>query len=158
MELSFALGRAVDGLPERLVATLPRVDPRNVVVIGARDGAELAEAGVASLDGVVDIIRPEAIDPAGAERLGTDTMERLAAAGRTWHHVDLDVLATASLGAVDYRQPGGLDWVTLTALSRGALRNPTVAGWDVTIYNPDLDPDRTGSERIVRYVVEALRD
>ena len=90
--------------------------------------------------------------------LSRGALSHPAVAGRTWYHVDLDVLATASLGAVDYRQPGGLDWVTLTALSRGALGNPTVAGWDVTIYNPDLDPDRAGAERIVRYVVEALRD
>ena len=85
-------------------------------------------------------------------------MARLAASGRTWYHVDLDVLAAASLAAVDYPQTGGLDWPTLTMLSRGALRHPSVAGWDITIYNPDLDPSRSEAVRIVRYVVDAIRD
>ena len=161
MELGFALERAIDGLPEPLLEALPRLDPRRVAVIGPRDEADLAEAGVQSIDGVVDVTRPEAIGPDAAGQLGIDTMERLAASGLTWYHVDLDVLDTASLGAVDYRQPGGLDWATLTALSRGALASApagsTVAGWDVTIYNPDMDPDGTGAARIVRFLVDVFR-
>jgi arginase len=156
MELGFVLGLTSDGLPDDLVAELPRLDARRVVVIGARDATELAEGGVESIKGIVDIIRPEAVDRHGARRIGASTMDRLARTGPTWYHVDLDVLATDSLGAVDYRQPGGLDWATLTALSTGALGSAAVAGWDVTIYNPDLDPDRADARRIVRYIVDAL--
>ncbi len=136
MELGFALGRTIGGLPDDLLAELPRLEPGRVVVIGARDATELAEAGVASIRGIVEIIGPDAIATDGAERLGTATMERLLGAGRGWYHVDLDVLATASLRAVDYPQPGGLDWTALTALSRGALAHPAVAGRDVIIDNP----------------------
>jgi len=156
MELGFAVGLTSDGLPDDLVAEIPRLDARHVVVIGARDAMELAEAGVASIQGIVDVIRPEAVDRHGARRIGASTMDRLARTDPTWYHVDLDVLATVSLGAVDYRQPGGLDWATLTALSAGALASTAVAGWDVTIYNPDLDPDRTDARRIVRYIVDTL--
>ena len=35
--------------------------------------------------------------------------------------------------------------------SSGAL------GWDVTIFNPDLDPDGTSARRIVRYMADAIR-
>lgn len=156
MELGFALGRSIDGLQDDLLVELPRLDPGRVVVIGARDASELAEAGVASIGGTVEIVRPDAIARDGAERLGMATMERLVGAGRGWFHVDLDVLATTSLAAVDYPQPGGLDWTALTALSRGALAHPAVAGWDVTIYNPDIDPGRTGARRIVQFVVDVL--
>jgi len=83
-------------------------------------------------------------------------MEHLARTGRSWYHLDLDVLSTASLGAVDYRQPGGFDWATLVALSRGALAGGAVAGWDVTIYNPDLDPSGADARRIVQYLVDVL--
>ena len=158
MELGLALGRSLDGLPDPLLSALPRLDPSRVVVIGARDEAELAEAGVRSIGDVVDVIRPDAIGPDAAGRLGAETAERLAASGRTWYHVDLDVLATASIAAVDYRLPGGLDWAELTALSLGALANATISGWDVTIYNPDLDPDGSDAARIVGYLVDVFRD
>jgi arginase family enzyme len=29
-------------------------------------------------------------------------------------------------------------------------------GWDITIYNPDLDPDRTHARRIVRFVASVI--
>jgi arginase len=157
MELGFALGLTTGALPEPLRQVLPRLDPGRVIVVGARDPSELDDAGVPSIDDIVEVIRPPAIDAAAAGRLGASAMARLAAAGSTWYHVDLDVLATSSLAAVDYPQPGGLDWPTLTARSRGALRHPSVAGWVVTIYNPNLDPDRSGAERIVRYVVDVLQ-
>jgi arginase len=156
MELGFLLRLAVDTLPADLVAELPRLEPRRVTVIGARDAAELAEAGIPSIDRQVEIIRPGSVDPATADRLGADTVRRLARAGRPWLHVDLDVLGTSSLAAVDYQQPGGIDWATLLNLSQGALADGAVAGWTVTIYNPDLDPDRSGARAIVRYLVDAL--
>jgi len=90
------------------------------------------------------------IDAAAADRV-----RRLDGLGRWWLHVDLDVLATSSLTAVDYPQPGGLDWSTLTALSRRALSSPNVVGWTVTIDNPDLDSDQAGAAAIVDYLAQA---
>lgn len=158
MELGIALGLTIGTLPDRLLQVLPRLGPERVIVVGARDQSELHDAGAPSIDDLVEVIRPGAIGSEGADRLGASAMARLAASGTPWYHVDLDVLATTSLAAVDYPQPGGLDWPTLTMLSRGALGHLSVAGWDVTIYNPDLDPSRKGAARIVRYLVDALRD
>lgn len=157
MELGLALGLTVDGLPEELANELPRIDPDRVVVIGPRDERELAEAGVSSISDVVQIVRQDAIAAApGADRVGAAAARRLARRGAWWFHVDLDVLSTESLGAVDYRQPGGFDWNTLELLTRRALGSPRLIGWDVTIYNPDLDPNRTDARRIVRYLSDAL--
>jgi arginase len=155
MELGFALGLTVDVLPGELVSVIPRLDPGRVVVIGPRDEHELAEAGVASISDVVQIVRQDAV--AGADRVGADAVKRLARRGAWWFHVDLDVLSTESLGAVDYRQPGGFDWETLELLTRRALERPGLIGWDVTIYNPDLDPAGTAAKRIVRYLSDATR-
>jgi arginase len=82
----------------------------------------------------------------------------MAEFGQWWFHVDLDVLATASLSAVDYRQPAGLDWSALGQLSAVALGDPGVAGWDITIYNPDLDPDGSGASRITAFIAESLQN
>ena len=155
MELGLALGLTVAGLPQEMASELPRLDRDRVVVIGPRDRRELAEAGVPSISGVVGVVGPDAV-AAEPERIAADAAEQLGAGGEWWLHVDLDVLSTESLGAVDYRQAGGFDWRTLEVLTRRALRGPGLIGWDVTIYNPDLDPDRSDARRIVRYLSESL--
>ena len=158
MELGFLLGLTTDGLPEELIAVLPRLDAEQVVVIGPRDQAEIAAAGVASIDGVVDVIRTAGIDVDAAKVLASDVAAKLVGLLRTWLHVDLDVLSTESLGAVDYPQPGGLDWAALAAFSTIAAADPRLLGLDVTIYNPDLDPTGSGAQRIVEYLVDTLRE
>lgn len=156
MELGFALGLTGDGLPGTLRSEVPTLDRERVVVVGPRDEPELAAAGVRSISDVVDVVRPDAVAAANAERVAAGAAEHLARAGPWWFHVDLDVLSTEALGAVDYPQPGGLTWETLERLTRAALDGRGMIGWDVTIYNPDLDPDRSAARRIVRYLAESL--
>jgi arginase len=155
MELGWLLGRAVEALPPDLRAELPRVEPDDVVVLGARDEAELAHAGIESIKDVVRVVRPLTLvdDPAGVAERAIST---LSECGRWWLHVDLDVLSTESLAPVDYPQPGGLDWAALTEITTRALASPDVIGWTVTIYNPDLDRGGSGAARIVQYVAESL--
>jgi arginase len=62
------------------------------------------------------------------------------------------VLATDQLAAVDYPQPGGLTWEQLAEVTAAALATPGCAGWTVTIYNPDLDPDGAQAGRVVDYL------
>ena len=150
-ELGLALGLTGTGLSPRLHAILPRLDPADVAAVGPRDSAELAAAGVASLDGRLGtLIRPAEL-----------TADRYAAAlaglpPPWWLHTDLDVLATAELAAVDYPQPGGLTWDQLGGLTATALADDGCAGWSVCIYNPDLDPGRQGADAIVSYIAQAI--
>jgi arginase len=155
MELGWLLGCGIDGLPAALRDEIPTAAPENVIVLGARDRDELAEAGVRSITDTVRVVPADAIarDPAAVAREAVETMDRR---GPWWLHVDLDVLSTHSLAAVDYRQPGGLDWPTLTELTATALAGAGILGWDVTIYNPDLDPTGDDARRIVQYIAEAL--
>lgn len=155
MELGFALGLTVAGLPDDLLTAIPHVGADAVVVLGPRDERELAEAGVRSIADVVRVVHPDelAADP---EEVASAAVASVGPRAGWWLHVDLDVLATDSLDAVDYRQPGGIDWDALTRFTRTALELPGVMGWDVTIFNPDLDPDGTSARRIVRYLAEGL--
>jgi arginase len=94
-------------------------------------------------------------------RLAADPVARTEAACASladpwWFHLDLDVLSTEALPAVDYPQEGGLGWNELDAVTRAALAARPI-GWDVTIYNPDLDPEGVHARRIVRFL-EALPD
>lgn len=154
MEVGLALGLTVAGLPDVLTGEFPLLDPARVVVIGARDRSELDEAGVRSIEDTVQMIGPELVMNWGREVEAA--IDRLSAQGPWWLHVDLDVLSTESLAAVDYPLPGGLAWADLERLTKRALVTPGVIGWDVTIYNPDLDTDRSAAQRIVRYVGDAL--
>jgi arginase len=154
MELGLALGLTVEGLPDVLTRELPRLDPARVVVIGARDQRELDGAGVRPIGDTVQMIGPELVMNWGGEV--ESAIDRLSGQGPWWLHVDLDVLSTESLAAVDYPLPGGLAWADLERLTKRALATPGVIGWDVTIYNPDLDPDRSAARRIVRYMGDAL--
>jgi arginase len=160
-ELGIALGRETEHLPRALTDLLPLVRPAAVAAIGPRDSDELAAEGIASLAESVTIVRPPAVHEAHrAGRLAAmirDQVGRIReVAERWWFHLDLDVLATDQLAAVDYPQPDGLDWDELDLISRTALTSPGCAGWTVTIYNPELDRDRSGAHRIVRHVRETL--
>jgi arginase len=152
-ELGLAIGRDGDDLPPDLAALLPLVAPGDVVLLGPRDAGELRDAGVPSLAGVVELHDADAVLAAGAGSLAAAAAARLRdRPGAWWFHVDLDVLATGALAAVDYRQPGGLGWEDLEAVTAAAVATPGLVGFDVTIYNPDLDPDGAAARRIAAYL------
>ena len=75
---------------------------------------------------------------------------------RAWLHVDLDVLDSAVLPAVDSPGSPGLDFGELAALLRALLDSRRIAGADVAIYDPDLDPDGRFARGIVDCLVDAF--
>jgi arginase len=155
-ELGLALGRGLQELHPGLAGLLPLVAPEDLALLGPRDAEELRRAGVPSLASEVELHPAEELLAGDLERITRDALGRLERrAGPVWLHVDLDVLATAALGAVDYPQPGGLGWEELGTLTAVALASPRVVGLEVTIYNPDLDPDATGARRILAWLAGA---
>jgi arginase len=157
MELGFILGLNRDRLPASVSESMPQLDFDAVAVLGPRDQRELREAGISSLEGQLAVYHSAEAVAADPGALVADAAKRLARAGAWWLHVDLDVLSTESLAAVDYCQPGGLNWDALSSLTATALRSPGIIGWDITIYNPNLDDGGTGASRIVRHVGDAFR-
>jgi arginase len=51
---------------------------------------------------------------------------------------------------------GGLTWAELTSITVSALQAGGCRGWDVVVYNPDLDPERDAAKRIVQFIGEVL--
>ena len=154
-ELLVALGLAED-LPEGLAALTPLLAPGQVALLGPRDEATIVREGVASLRGLVPLWSDVELAARGPAAVAAQAATDVAAATPAWWlHVDLDVLATAELAAVDYPQPGGLGWPQLLEMTTAALAVPGCAGWTVAIYNPDLDPDGGQAARIVDYVAGA---
>ena len=152
MELAFALGIADMTWSLELAAATPVVKPADVRILGARDAATLRDEGVRSIADRVDLVddRGLADDPRGVTRRACSSLR-----APWWFHLDLDVLSTEALPAVDYRQPGGLGWDELSSVATTAFdQNPM--GCDVTIYNPDLDPERVHARRIVLFLASVI--
>jgi arginase len=157
MELGLALGLTPSTGLEDLATLLPLVRPVDVVVLGPRDHDELAAASIPSLAAIVTYLDDQdllATDLVATAKALTQHVQ--AAADRWWFHLDLDVLATESFAAIRYPQPGGLSWPELETVTLAALQTPGLAGWNITIYNPDLDPDGSGAARIVSFLERML--
>jgi arginase len=73
-----------------------------------------------------------------------------------WVHLDVDVLDDSLMPAVDYRHPGGLTWDEAGEILGGLLRTSTVRGFEVTIFNPRLDPDGDLAQRLADLIASAL--
>ena len=48
--------------------------------------------------------------------------------------------------------PCGLAWVEVEAISEAALMTPGLVGWNITIYNPDLDPTNDSAIRLITFL------
>jgi arginase len=156
MELGFALGLAASGVQD-LDALLPLVLPGDAIVLGPRDRDELAAVNVPSIASTVTFRDDKAL-------LATDltatsnalTRQLHATAAHWWFHLDLDVLKTRAFPAIRYPQPGGLSWPHVETIAGAALQTPGLVGWNITIYNPDLDLDGSGAVRIVTFLETML--
>ena len=63
-----------------------------------------------------------------------------------WIHLDLDILDPAVMSSVDSPAPDGLSAEELSALL--SVLAPSATGADVTIFDPDLDPDGTAAHLV----------
>jgi len=157
-ELGVALGLFNGALSEPLASLIPLLVPEAVAMLGPRDRKEIDAKGAPSLDGTVAMFRNDdavrAHGPLSSAHEAATTIGLCAPA--FWLHLDLDVLRSEELAAVDYPQPGGLTWQELHELGVAALTAPGCAGASIAIYNPDKDRDRKGAERIVRFAADLV--
>ena len=61
----------------------------------------------------------------------------------------MDVLNPKIMPAVNYLQPGGLNWQELENLLRPLAKCPDLIGVDFTILNPNLDTKNQAAKRSV---------
>ena len=119
-------------------------------------------------------VRPFDSHLAELERLGirrTTSLELIAHGGEAlpeildtvtaktegfWLHCDLDVVDEMELPAVDSPEPQGLSFEGLALLLRGLSASPLCIGMDLTIYDPDLDPEGLYAERIMGCLITAF--
>lgn len=125
----------------------------DVVVLGIRAQDEyrldLQAAGIVTRP--VPLLRAE-----GAARSAQWAHEQLADCAGYWVHVDVDVLDPAVMPAVDAPDPGGIAFPELELLLTGLVDTPHCLGLELTVFDPDYDPDGTYAAEIVSTLVAGL--
>jgi arginase len=73
-----------------------------------------------------------------------------------WVHLDVDILDQAVMPSVDSPGSPGLDYAGLATLLFGFLASPRCLGLNVTIFDPDLDPDGACARGLVGMLTDGL--
>jgi arginase len=158
MDLALVSGRGPDMVID-LEGRKPYVRDEDIVVFAQRDAAlarkygsqDVREAGITVMD-LGDVRK------AGVQDAAAVAVARLAAADLKgfWIHLDVDVLDDAVMPAVDYRMADGLDFDELAAVLRAAVASGRAVGINITIFNPNLDPNRLVARNLVSCLTRGL--
>jgi arginase len=92
---------------------------------------------------------------AAAARIALERLERSDLDGY-WIHIDADVLARDVMPAVDSPSADGLRVAELGDLLAFLLRSERVRGIELTIFDPDLDPDGRYARTLADLLVDAF--
>lgn len=116
----------------------PYFRPDDTVHVGCRDDDEyVAEAD----DLIAQVVPASRVRQAGPVAIADAVLATVDAdlLDGYWLHLDVDILDPVDMPAVDSPAPGGLDRAELTGLL--AALAPRAAGAQITVFDPDLDPD-----------------
>jgi arginase len=158
MDLALVTGRG-PGVLADIDGLKPLIRDEDAVVFGYRDAAQaesyrspdVRQSGMFVLS--LEEVRQLGVENASREALGW-LLEKPV--GGVWIHVDADVLDDAAMPAVDYRMPGGLGPEELAEVLSVLASSGRVVGVDVTIYNPNLDPDGSAARTLRNALVKGL--
>jgi arginase len=151
-DLALATGRGQPDLTD-MEGLRPYIQDEHVVLLGIRAQDEyrldLQAAGVAFR--AVPQLRAE-----GAARTAQWAREQLAECVGFWVHVDVDVLDPAVMPAVDAPDEGGIAYRELEMLVAGLVSAPGCLGLEVTVFDPDYDPDGEYARDLAASLATAL--
>ena len=122
-----------------------------VLGIRAHDAHRLDLQAAGIIHRPVPVLRAE-----GAPRSAQWAREQLTDCVGYWVHVDVDVLDPSVLPAVDSPEPGGIAFGELELLLAGLVDTPHCLGMQLTVFDPDYDPDGAYAAEIVSTVVAGL--
>jgi arginase len=156
MDLALATGRGEPILTAWPGVAGPLVADADAVQIGERDAAQSYRDIEAT---AIARISVQAVQAQGVAAAVARATARLAEREltRAWLHIDLDVLDQSVMPAVDSPGTPGLAYRELIELVRGLAATRRIAGIDVAIYDPDLDPSGAHAAAIVEALAAALR-
>jgi arginase len=158
MDLALVTGYGPPAVGD-LEGRLPLVRAEDAVIVGFRDAEEQTRDGGQPLPDTLLALDLPAVRESGARAAAEHALAHLTRVGapdQFWLHVDADVLDDSIMPAVDYRQPGGLSAEELATILAAAMATGRVAGVEVTIYNPTLDPRGTAGAALAGALARGL--
>ncbi|MDI3270410.1 MAG: arginase family protein [Bacillota bacterium] len=159
MDLALATGRGEplltrwDGVPG------PLVEDGDVVQIGERDELDPGYAYADIKATEIRRIPVRLVKQVGIARCCQEVRTHGEERGltRVWLHVDVDVLDQNVMPAVDSPGSPGLTFAELEELMGDVCQTMPVVGVDVTIYDPERDPDGTYALQLATCLASSLR-
>lgn len=152
-DLALVTGRGQSDLSD-LDGLSPYLRDSDVSVLGIRDDDECRDELAASaiqLAVAEDVRR----DAEAVARTALTTLESTQLGG-FWVHLDADVLDPSVMPAVDSPDPNGLAVDEVRRLLRTLVASPRCVGFQLTVYDPDLDPDARCARLLADLVEHAL--
>jgi arginase len=154
-DLALVTGRGQDDLTN-LEGLRPYVRDEDVIHIGDTDEIE-DSADI--LDSAIAVINYAEFAQRGAADSLNSALQRVERDDLVgfWIHLDVDILDSTLMPAVDSPHGGGLTWDELSPILRGLLESDKATGIELTIFDPDLDPDRRYISELADRLVAAFR-
>ena len=158
MCLALAVGRGDPVLANLADSAL--IADRHVALVGRRDGGEpwyghdaLAASAILDLAGEAMRRRPLSV-------VLSQVLEQVAGpeVEAFWVHLDADLLSPAIMPAVDSPLDGGPLLDEAVALLGPLVRHPKALGFELTIYDPSLDPGRDAAQMLVTLLTRAFHE
>jgi arginase len=132
----------------------PYVRDADVVVLGIRGHDEYRTELLA---GGFSVCTAPQLRARGAPRTASWAREQLADTAGFWLHVDVDVLDPAVMPAVDAPADGGIAHRELELLITGLVADRSCLGMEITVFDPDHDPDGRYAAEITDTLVVGLQ-
>jgi arginase len=154
-DLAVVTGRGARQLAD-LEGRRPLVAEADVVAVGHRELGPIADEVLATPMTLFDVAELRRLGPAEAAGRAVATLAGRGVEG-FWVHVDTDVLDPEVMPAVDAPEPGGLTHSELVALLGTLATSELAVGLQLTIFDPDLDPDGRLAAALTDTMVAGLR-
>lgn len=159
--MCLALAAGVGDTPlARLAENHPLVRQEDIVILGRRDDNDPDPwygQDVITKSPMLDIPDAE-LRRVGTRATARRALERLTSRHLDgfWIHVDADVIDPLEVPAVDSPEPNGLSVNDLVEILMPLAVHPQALGMELTIYDPQLDPDLMSARNLASLVVRAL--
>jgi arginase len=136
----------------------PLVRDEDVVALGFRAGEGQGGYSFGIQDTAIVRIGVRDLREAGPEAAASRAVGILERPGLDgfWIHVDADVLDESLMPAVDSPEPDGLDFEELAGVLRVLAGSDFAVGVNVTIFDPDKDPDGGLARELTRAIASGL--